>query len=1021
MAKAFFAFSVLGLFLLLNQALFAQNVEQAAGGAFNHARGGQAGAVLNPGYLSVDFEDAAFPPAGWTLTLNGTQYWSRSTSASAYGVGSACAKFAFYNAPTAAQQSLVTSVFRPSLIGDSLKFDHAYATYMGNQNDQLKIEFSIDGGVTWAPLVLLNGGNSGELVTAPGQSGAFTPAADQWKTKAFALTLGTNKLRFTAMGMRGNNLYLDNISVGAAALNDVGIFAFNPPPFTAPGALIFKTGLKNFGTSPQSSFTVTLAISPGGFTSTKTISNLAPDALTDVVFDAWPATSGSYSVKVYTQLTGDSNPANDTSSATITVTDVSWFSLAASPNAVSRSCAALVSKSGIDFIYQFGGGSSSLQTSVAAYNAAANTWSTSGLAAIPTAMNSATAVPVGDSTIYLFGGEASAGLGKTVKYNFYTNSWTMLAPMLTPVTDAVVLKSGDNVYVIGGNSGANDTATGPSASVQIYNISGNSYKLTTALPYGVALAGGGLIGNKIIISGGWYNKHAIDSTLIGQIDPADPSKIVWTSSPRKYPGGPIARMASYVKGIGSPNPGVVFAGGSEGGSTPTAKTFLYDGNTDSWSSLPDLPVARANMKAAGRGAGEIYVVAGYNGSSPVGNLDKLMLAPDQYPSLILGSPLGGEKWWIGSQQTIRWTANLVTNVKIEYSYDNGSSWATIATVPASVARKISVSNLIRSKKINAGYASYTWTVPNTPSTECRIRISDAANPLVYSISPGMFSMAVLPPTYVKFEEKFNGDNGIAGLQARGWTVVDLDGGGKEDAFFQGDHSPDGFPAYEGPDSGYVATNYDGANNKLINQWLISPPVTVAAGDSLIFWQRSPDGSAYDDTLYVRYSPSADTSVASFTQLMDRFKTSTNGWTCWGKPFPQSGKIRFAIQYYIVNGGDEGLYSDYVGIDWIRVTGPTPSAVTTVQSGKPKQFALEQNFPNPFNPSTVINYKLPANGKVTLKIYNTIGGEVATLVNEEKAAGTYSATFNASALPSGVYFYQFKAGNYSFTKKLVLMK
>lgn len=88
---------------------------------------------------------------------------------------------------------------------------------------------------------------------------------------------------------------------------------------------------------------------------------------------------------------------------------------------------------------------------------------------------------------------------------------------------------------------------------------------------------------------------------------------------------------------------------------------------------------------------------------------------------------------------------------------------------------------------------------------------------------------------------------------------------------------------------------------------------------------------------------------------------------------------------------------------------------------PEVFALEQNYPNPFNPSTKISYSIPTEGNVELKIYDILGNEVATLVNEVKAPGYYSADFNASSLVSGVYVYTIRANNFVQTKKMLLMK
>jgi len=88
---------------------------------------------------------------------------------------------------------------------------------------------------------------------------------------------------------------------------------------------------------------------------------------------------------------------------------------------------------------------------------------------------------------------------------------------------------------------------------------------------------------------------------------------------------------------------------------------------------------------------------------------------------------------------------------------------------------------------------------------------------------------------------------------------------------------------------------------------------------------------------------------------------------------------------------------------------------------PKTYSLKQNYPNPFNPSTVISYALPNNAYVTLKVFDVLGNEVASLVNEEKSAGNYTVEFNASGLSSGIYFYRIQTESFVDTKKLILLK
>ena len=88
---------------------------------------------------------------------------------------------------------------------------------------------------------------------------------------------------------------------------------------------------------------------------------------------------------------------------------------------------------------------------------------------------------------------------------------------------------------------------------------------------------------------------------------------------------------------------------------------------------------------------------------------------------------------------------------------------------------------------------------------------------------------------------------------------------------------------------------------------------------------------------------------------------------------------------------------------------------------PKEFKLEQNFPNPFNPTTTIQYQLPQDARVTLKIYDILGSEVATLVNEEQEAGYKEVQFTGSNIASGMYVYRLQAGEYISVKKMLMVK
>ena len=124
----------------------------------------------------------------------------------------------------------------------------------------------------------------------------------------------------------------------------------------------------------------------------------------------------------------------------------------------------------------------------------------------------------------------------------------------------------------------------------------------------------------------------------------------------------------------------------------------------------------------------------------------------------------------------------------------------------------------------------------------------------------------------------------------------------------------------------------------------------------------------------------------------------------------------SVVVFIQSMGSMTVYqSESISYNELIVTGLNNS------NDNPNEFILEQNYPNPFNPTTVISYQLPVSGNVTLKVYDLLGREVATLVNEYNPAGSHEVKFDGSVLPSGIYFYRLTAGNYTAVKKLMLLK
>ncbi|MFQ5864950.1 MAG: metallophosphoesterase [bacterium] len=145
--------------------------------------------------------------------------------------------------------------------------------------------------------------------------------------------------------------------------------------------------------------------------------------------------------------------------------------------------------------------------------------------------------------------------------------------------------------------------------------------------------------------------------------------------------------------------------------------------------------------------------------------------------------------------------------------------------------------------------------------------------------------------------------------------------------------------------------------------------------------------------------------------------------------PVSGsQVRYADDYgaMLIEANEAAITFQFVTrtgvlIDTYTITDSTVDVDTPVLTDLPRHFALKQNFPNPFNPSTTIEFSLPRSAYVILNVYNVLGEEVATLLSETLPAARYTYNWNASGLASGVYYYRLQAGEFSETKRLLLLR
>ncbi|HZW40551.1 MAG TPA: T9SS type A sorting domain-containing protein [Ignavibacteriaceae bacterium] len=189
------------------------------------------------------------------------------------------------------------------------------------------------------------------------------------------------------------------------------------------------------------------------------------------------------------------------------------------------------------------------------------------------------------------------------------------------------------------------------------------------------------------------------------------------------------------------------------------------------------------------------------------------------------------------------------------------------------------------------------------------------------------------------------------------------------------------------------------------------------GHPKLTWSKNPDADLDYYRIYKKkgsgsYTLYATVSGSANTEYVDNEEMVVTG-----------PRIANEVDvYYVVTAKDlGGLESSYSNSVTTRISVDPPEKQGN-DFDKPITFSLNQNYPNPFNPNTTIEYSIPERQYVSLKIYNSIGKEVFTLVNEVKEAGNYKVNFNSDAnFPSGIYFYKINAGSFNKVKKMILMK
>lgn len=360
------------------------------------------------------------------------------------------------------------------------------------------------------------------------------------------------------------------------------------------------------------------------------------------------------------------------------------------------------------------------------------------------------------------------------------------------------------------------------------------------------------------------------------------------------------------------------------------------------------------------------------------------------------------------------------------SSDNGARWTMLGTSPNTNVLTGLFSFAVRGSVMLAGDGGGVWRSADNGSTWVR------ANTGIPNIVNNDDFKAIA----------FVGDNAVVAATGNGF-LFSRDGGQSWNVPTSGNPSADTRALLVLPNGRVFGASANGifrsadtgrtwtATPVTVSTWsLVFASNRVVAGLDLGALRISTDEGATWTTAQVTGVSSTVRALAAsgnvlFAAASEGVFSSSNNGTSWtnvstGLPgITPLAMVATNTTLFIGGRGGSALGSDRGRGVWQRPL--TQLSVRQVSTERPSDFKLEQNYPNPFNPSTTISYQLPASSAVSLKVFDMLGREVATLVNARQDAGRYQVSFNAASLASGIYFYRLQAGAFTQTNKMMLVK
>ena len=284
----------------------------------------------------------------------------------------------------------------------------------------------------------------------------------------------------------------------------------------------------------------------------------------------------------------------------------------------------------------------------------------------------------------------------------------------------------------------------------------------------------------------------------------------------------------------------------------------------------------------------------------------------------------------------------------------------------------------------------------------------------------------VPFVVTPFTESFEGS-----FPPSGWANISLVGNDSWAQITAGTNPLPGWnggaastPPGGGSNTAYITWGQVATSN---DEWLCTNQImNIQPGDSLYFWLRKPGYcNAYLDNVDIKISTTTQTPPSPYTTMVVALvypaNSSDTTWLQRGYALtgfaPAGSNIYVGFREHVADNLNDGAAFQ---LDLVQVTSGTVG-IHQVGTLVPKDYSLSQNYPNPFNPSTNLEFGIPKSGNVKVTVYDILGREVALVLNEYKAAGSYKINFDASRLTSGIYFYKIVTVNFTATKKMILVK